>query len=533
MECKRCSKKIEEFEIYCDDCKEVLKQEKEFTELIDKNKELNKLEITKEIDNLDSFKDEKNENIIDLKEELKDIVNIEEIETETNNKKIIIIVSCVVVLLLILIIILLFSFNKKEHDKVEEPEVIDYEKIINNYGEAVKLALSKYLESNEEVPSWSVISDLIIYEEYEVVCDIHHIYKDQNIYLNECKVDNKIVEYSYGVKQEEVKEGKKVEIYKVDSENYYYSYSSNNEENSQLVGFITCKTEDCEYVSAYTKYVLIKENNEYYIYNYETNSIEFGPFSITSQYAENNILVYENELYGILYEIDGKKNIYNINTGKTLKNIEGELMLPTLHFSPNIMYKYGYAILINNNKNNFVNLKTGNVSYTIDGKINTFIEDTTKDLVYITTHNTENSKITIYNSNGKKLFNGKEFNNLQISDGNLIVSSDYNFYVYDTDLKLKTSSKEYNDILHLYNNFIVVIDNEYLEIVDYQDNILATFDLKWDKDKYEYETQLSGWYTDTEIKLIINNKEQTIGNFLECYYNTETKEFKVTEISHS
>ena len=48
------------------------------------------------------------------------------------------------------------------------------------------------------------------------------------------------------------------------------------------------------------------------------------------------------------------------------------------------MYKYNYAVFVNNNKYEFVNLKTGNISYTISGTLNTFIEDATKNLVYMT-----------------------------------------------------------------------------------------------------------------------------------------------------
>ena len=70
MECKKCGKAIEEYELYCDDCKELLKKEKELDKLIIENKELNKLEITKEIETLQNFKDDNKEDSLSLKEEL-------------------------------------------------------------------------------------------------------------------------------------------------------------------------------------------------------------------------------------------------------------------------------------------------------------------------------------------------------------------------------------------------------------------------------------------------------------------------------
>ena len=58
MECKNCLKKIEDTEIYCEDCKQKFEQENQLNELIDKNKELNHLEKTKEIDVLKPLNEE-------------------------------------------------------------------------------------------------------------------------------------------------------------------------------------------------------------------------------------------------------------------------------------------------------------------------------------------------------------------------------------------------------------------------------------------------------------------------------------------
>lgn len=523
MKCKKCGIEIDDFEMYCDGCKKILKKEKELDKLVVENKELNKLEITKEVETLEKFKDEKKESIRDLKEELKDIVNIEEEEIKEKNNRLAIIIAIISIFISISIIFVsvFFIFSKEEPKK--DNNVINYEQVLNNYGDAVTLALSEYLKDKNKVPSWSVLSDLVNYDEHEVICNIHNIYEAGTIYLNDCKVDDKMVTYSYGEEQQEIKEGKKIEVYKKAYDNNYYLYSNQKEDGSELAGNVTCKTEDCEYIDCYEKYILIKENNEYYIYNYETNSMEFGPFQTIDNNYGDNMISYDNKLYGVLYEEDNKQNIYSINNEKTLKNIEGKLLLTDVYIDPNLMFKYGYAVFEHNDKNNFVNLKTGNVSYTINGILNAFIEDTTKNLVYITTYNTENSKITIYNSNGKKLFNGNEFNSIHLSNGNIIVSDDNKFYVYDSNLKVKVNSKEYNDILSLYNDFIVVIDNEYLGIVDFNDNILATFDLKWDSSIYTLNSMLSGKFKENNkdiIYLVVDSTNET----LKYYYDVETKE---------
>lgn len=525
MKCKNCGNEIDELEIYCGQCKELLKKEKQLEKLIDENKKLNELEATIEMENLDELVNLKLETS-SLKDELKDIVKIDEEELNLNkddsNKKTIIITTSIIATILISILVIIFIIlSKTKNEVVEETETINYEKIINEYGKSVNLAVSNYLKEKEEIPSWFIISDLVDYEDHEIVCSVHNIYKDGNIYLNNCKVDGTKVNYAYGEENEEI-EGKKINIYKMDYEDNRSTYS--DKEEGEIVGTITCNTEKCEYINAYEKYVLIKEDNEYYIYDYENSSMEFGPFNIFNDNYENNILSYENSVYGILYEKEGNKNIYNISTDKILKNIKGELLTSITNFKPNIIYKYGYAIFTSDNENNFVNLNTGNVSYTIEGEINSFIEHSTKDLVYITTYNSLNSKITIYNSNGKQLFSGKEFNDIRLLNNNIIVSNDTNFYVYDSDLKLKVTSKKYEKILGLYDDFIVLVDSGYLEIVDLEDNILATYDLKWDSSEYIFNNMLSGKTTENNkdvIYLIVENNGKT----LKYYYIFDTKEF--------
>lgn len=504
MECKKCGKEISETFEYCDECRNLLK-EKELNKLIEQNKELNKLEITKELETLDNL-EEKNESETYLKDELKDLINFDEEEKE-EKKNILIIVSVIVVFLLVIALILIVVF-KKTKEVVEEK--IDYEQVITKYGDSINLIVSNYLKENTEIPSWSYISDLIDYKEHKISCSTKKIYKDGNIYLNDCKVDGVKTDFSYGKEQEE-KEGKNINIYKNEDNTF------TDLDNENLVGTITCSTEECEFIVAYEKFVLIKENDKYYLYNYGNNGIEFGPFEMLDSVYEKNLLVYENKLYGILYDNGKEKSIYNVNTEKTIKNVEGNLLEQVATLNPSVMYKYGYVVFENDNKNNFINLKTGNISYTIDGKINYFIENYNKDLVYITTHNTLNNKITIHNSNGKKLFNGNEYNGLLVHNKNIIIYNDTNYYIYDNDLKKTLESKKYDSVLKIYDTYVVVIDNKKLELLDLNDNILATFDLEWE-DSYTFNSLI---INENIINLIIDTQDQSFN----YYYNINTKEY--------
>lgn len=506
MECKKCGKEISVTFEYCDECRELLKEE-EFNRLIEENKKLNKLEITKELETLDNI-EEVNENDEYLKEELKDLINFEEEEKE-EKKTVIIIVSiiCSVILALGIVLTLILIKPKGKEEVVE----IDYEKIINSYGDSINLIVSNYLKENSEIPSWSFINELINYKDHEVICNTKKIYKDGNIYLDECKVDGIKTKYSYGKEQKE-KEGKIINVYR-NEDNCFTDL-----ENENLVGTITCGTEECEFIVAYEKFVLIKENDKYYLYNYENGGIEFGPFEMNNTY-EKKLLAYENKLYGIVYENGTNKSIYNVNTENTLKDIDGNLLEVVLTLNPTIMYKYGYVIFENENNNNFVNLNTGNISYTIEGKINNFIESYNKDLVYITTYNSINNKITIYNSNGKKLFNGNEYNDILIQNKNIIIYNDTNYYIYDYNLKKILSSKTYDKVLAVYDTFVVVINNKKLELLDLNDNVLATYDLEW-QDNYTFNEMLSGTKEN-----IINLVIETSNKIFNYYYNLNTKEY--------
>ena len=73
--------------------------------------------------------------------------------------------------------------------------------------------------------------------------------------------------------------------------------------------------------------------------------------------------------------------------------------------------------------NKYLHLKTGNVSYSINNSVSAFIEDTTNNIVYISSY-IDNDKFKLYNSNGKLLFDGKTFTMMDVIGGNLIVANE-------------------------------------------------------------------------------------------------------------
>lgn len=532
MKCNRCGKKIDESEIFCSECKKYLKKfsskssVKELEELTIEQKKLTDLENTKELDNLKELVEEKLEKE-DIDLEKTQVLTKEELKEELpkkdnkNKKKLIILISSIVILL-ISIIILLILFLPKEKEK-ENEITINYKKVIKDYGDNVVDIIKDYISLEEELPTWQYVLENLDYKEYEVECSIHNIYSDGSIYLSGCKVNGKKIKNIYGSEKEEIKEGKKIEIYKETYEGF--NLYSNIPHNSSLAGTITCKTEECSYVNAFDNYALIIENNEYYLYDYINDSLVFGPFILQNEY---DVLVNNNKLYGIIYKDEEKFNIYNVNTNKILKNIKGTLYPGEMGFDPTIMYKYNYAIFINGNKSDFVNLKTGNVSYSIEENIVSFIEG--EKIVYIETI-TSNNKYKLYNSNGKVLFDGEEYINFVIGKNNLLVSTEKQFKIYDNKLNLIFKSNTYDNVLGLYEDFVVVLSDNDLVVLDLKGKEIIVFEDSFDQKNNIFYNHLSQKLED-KIILIVENKNipyGSKGNIVEYYYIFSTKESGLIE----
>lgn len=542
MKCNRCGKEVDGDKVFCDECQKHLKnfssrrEVRELESLIEEHNNLNEFEKTIEINDLDKLVEEElleksikteleESNKLDdtiekkaIKEEIKSekIDSDKDLNISKKNNKLIFIIIGVVLFVIILIIIICMLFIKPKKDKKPTIE-IDYKSVINTYGDKVTVVTKEYSEKNDDIPTWNYVLENIDYKRYKVECNTHDIYKDGSIYLANCKVDNKKTRYTYGIQKKEENIGIKIEIYeKTKDELIFYSTDKSNNK----VGTITCKTDSCEFEQAFDKFALIKENNESYLYDYINDTLVFGPFI----YRNELDLLYKNEiLYGIVYNDENKRNIYNVNTGKILKNIAGEKLENNMNCNMDIMYKYNYVIFNENNENNFINLKTGNISYSISGNILNLIENKDEKIVYITAYTHDPNKFKVYNSNGKTLFDGKEYSDFRIYK-DFILSAKTNFSVYDSSFNLKTTSKTYDEILYINENYIVVTLDNKLLILDTSDNVLATFDNVWDNTN-SFNSILSKEKTvdgKTGIYLVFENN--ITNKYTAYYYIPSTKE---------
>ena len=511
MKCRNCKKEISENEVFCEECKEALKdtssteQLEELEELIQERKEVDSLETTKDLTNITDLV--KNE----VKENSDNEVDVDFKDVKDTKISIIVTVLVIGIVIGACIFGVIWFLNRPKNVKEAPKQVVDYEKIINEYGDIVSKEAKAYIEKNDEIPTWQALSELITYDKYEIVCQTHNVYIDGSVYLQHCKVNNKTVKYTYGTLMNDAKTGKELKIYKIDDR---YSFEG---EEEFVVGTVVCNTVNCYYIDAFDKYIVVREKQAFYLYNYKNNTLEFGPFD------DFKLLNYNNELYGIYYVSNGSNNIYNVSTGKTIKDVKGMFNFEKEYIDTGIQYKYGYAITKDNGYN-FINLKTGNVSFTIKENIKSFIEDIKSGILYITASEDNTYKFKVYNSNGKVMFNGEAINEFRILDNSLIVFNDNGFKVYDSKLNIKVTSNNYNKILRNTDGFVVVVDKKVLKIVDYNDSIIASFTKEWSDD---YKVFDRSYVYDSEKKILTltfeNTNEEATSRYIRYSYNFGAK----------
>ena len=105
----------------------------------------------------------------------------------------VIVILAIITLIAVPIILNIIGDTKKQSD----------ERSIDLYGDAIKNAVADYSlknPSDDEVTFEDIEEDYIKYEGSKVECSTHEIYSDGNIWLKDCTVNDKPVEYEYGEK---------------------------------------------------------------------------------------------------------------------------------------------------------------------------------------------------------------------------------------------------------------------------------------------------------------------------------------------
>ena len=146
-----------------------------------------------------SLPEKKDEDILPTND---DNVEKNEMPEKKSNNKLVLYVVLSVILLIILIILLVLVLSKKDkkEDTVKELSKEEQNTIIQKYGDALKGIIAVYLDKKEITLTYEEAIQLINFD-YDIDCREHEIYEDGNIYLNQCMIDDKKTDVSYGKKQ--------------------------------------------------------------------------------------------------------------------------------------------------------------------------------------------------------------------------------------------------------------------------------------------------------------------------------------------
>lgn len=156
-------------------------------------------EKTEEIEE-ETIEEQQSKAVEDSTEEREEEVNEEGIEEKENSSNNAILLIAGLLLIIILLVLLLLLGLSKNKDKNVDDTKNEEKSMLQKYGDSITGVLSIYREKRGINLTYEEAQKLI-YFDYTVDCAIHEIYDDGSVYLDECVVNGKEGNYSYGTKQ--------------------------------------------------------------------------------------------------------------------------------------------------------------------------------------------------------------------------------------------------------------------------------------------------------------------------------------------
>ncbi len=325
-------------------------------------------EVTKEIEKIEDIEviEDEKENLEEIQEEREEVVDLKK-----KKKKKIIIILIVLILLVLITWFLLSWMENKNKEKIKE-EVYKEEKLtdkeiekkINSYGKAMeKIISATYTKENRILTYEEVIKS--IHNSEDISCDVHEIYEDGKIYLNECSYAGKKTKYSYGEKQvvKQIDETTTIVVYVNKSNKKATLDKPNNTTNYDVYTVDTgSKYSDVDLFGD-SEYVLYLDlNNAVHMKNYIT-----GKDVITGMNVNNIRVFTDNGKYDTTYVallINSTWAIYNLNTSKmVVANIYSDISsISSTGTSPVFSIEVknsSYVKVVGTNGIGVINYKTG------------------------------------------------------------------------------------------------------------------------------------------------------------------------------
>lgn len=465
------------------------------------------------------------------------------------NKKTITII--ILVLIIALTSIIIYTRYNDKDKKVVSSQKEEYEATINAYGESVTLAINNYIKNkNGSIPKWEDIENNILTLKDKVTCNTHINY-DGTIYLSECTVEGITYtsNYTYGKKLISQKNTyKEIYVYSssfdnINPQNIYYVVTTQKYENNTygdiytLIDTYKCQEENCKgyYSSTPNINKTIIYDDKYYMYNYKTHEKEEINLG-NEEYQSVNLIASKEKIYALsVKNYQDKIAFYNLETKKYITDfIYDESTSYNIDTLLENNYLVGYQIDEEYNVEAHIINKNDGSTHKILKEVGSIQEASLGDkIIYLTTPLGSSHSYKIYNSNFESFTKTNDMYYYAINTDNTISLYEPNnnniFYIYDQEGNLKKTSKEYQEVVKLVKDYIIILDEEQnLKLLDLAEEEKTTY-LKV-TDEYRLHPLISGWYTENGkngIYMVIENKNipyGTEGSGLEYYYIPETEE---------
>ena len=304
----------------------------------------------------------------------------------------------------------------------------------------------------------------------------------------------------------------------------------NNEEKNKIKYTYKCSNSDCVIEKLYEElgYTLIYDGG-YILYNYKDDLYMNIKLSV-NDYKTVRLIYYDKIIYGyVITNNDNLSAVYNKKLERQVTDYKYSLDYNNLYGSPEVIDDN--YILSDSSNYYLISLRTGKEKYTINKEEYSLKSIGANNSVYYIKEYDNTSEIC--NKYLKPIIKGR-YNNYGVnSKGNIIVDAKNNKYsIYNRKGTLIKTSKEYKKIIKIVNDYVIVLDNDnYLKIVDYDGRLLAKF-IKYNNNLIiNYE--LSGIYKKGEyerIRIIIEDTSKK--QFSEYYYVPKTKKSGIIKLDN-
>lgn len=300
----------------------------------------------------------------------------------------------------------------------------------------------------------------------------------------------------------------------------------------------TCVNYNCRFIGGNDSYGLFLDGG-YYLYDFNNQQ---SHFINVNNILDVDVFVDDNKLYGLaLYQEQNEITYYSLLDDKVYYNSQNKSISPQ-----SIKCLKDNRLLINDKMFDIlIDLKTGDEllkDYTIH------ISDTENSYYYQLYSSEDNSHVVV-TQNLRKLNGGREVNYSYLNKDNhfYLLEKDANYYeIRNLEDEIIYKSKTYDKVYMLTKGYIIVLKDNYLTLLDNNENIVAKYTKM--TDNLYLHTLISGFYSNGDasgfnainkgscIYLVVENNsidEGVKGRGIEYYYLPDTKEqgyIELTEI---